>query len=205
MAEKIGIKIILGSIRSNRFGQKPANWVLDELKKRDDVDVELLDLLDYPMPMFDSPTSPSMMGMKYPNPIVQKWSDKINGADAYVMVTPEYNHGYPASLKNALDWLSPEWSRKVVGFVGYGSASGARSIEQLRQVVIELNMVPIKRSIHIPFDFIMKASADKSIDNAELFAPLRTGMGSDFLAMFIDDLVWTAKALKNARGSAAGL
>ena len=201
MDQKIKIKIIIGSIRSGRFGERPANWIKEEIKSWTDIDAELLDLKDYPMPFFDSPTSPSMMNMKYSNETVQKWSNKINEADAFIMVSPEYNHGYSSVLKNALDWLSPEWSRKPVGFVSYGSASGARAIEQLRTVVIELKMVPIPRSIHINWEFIAKSWNNKEISNSELFSPIRKSMGPDHLAAFIDDLFWMARALKTARDS----
>jgi NAD(P)H-dependent FMN reductase len=199
MENKIKIGIIIGSVRNGRFGERPAKWIEEELKQWTDVDAELIDLKDYPMPFFDSPTSPSMMGKKYPNDVVQKWSAKIDDKDAYIMVSPEYNHGYSSALKNALDWLNPEWSRKPVGFVSYGSAAGARAIEQLRQVAIELSMVPIRKSIHINWDFIMKTWENKEIKNAELFAPLRKGMGPDHLADFVNDLLWMAKAMKEAR------
>ncbi len=199
MENKIKICVVLGSIREGRFGERPAKWITDELKNWEGVEVELVDLKDYSMPFFNAPTSPSMMGKKYQNEIVQKWSAKVDGADAFIIVSPEYNHGYSSVLKNALDWLSPEWSRKAVGFVSYGSASGARAIEQLREVAIELNLVPIRKSVHIPWDFIMKTWSNKDISNAELFTPLRKSMGPDHLADFVNDLVWTAKALKEAR------
>jgi len=201
MAENIKIKIILGSIRSNRFGERPAKWILDELKQWEGVDAELLDLKDYPLPMFDSPTSPGYMDMKYPNEVVQKWSSKVKEGDAYIIISPEYNHGYSSAVKNALDWLYPEWGRKPVGFLSYGSASGARAIEQLREVAIELNMVPIRKSIHISWDFMAKAMNDKTISNADLFAPLKTGHGVDHVKAFVDDLLWMAKALKAARNA----
>ncbi len=197
--DRIRIKIILGSVRNGRFGERPAGWINDELKNWDGIEAELLDLKDYPMPFFDSAMSPSMLGKKYPNETVQKWSNKIDEADAYVIVSPEYNHGYSSVLKNALDWLSPEWSRKPVGFVSYGSASGARAIEQLRQVAIELNMVPIRKSIHLNWEFIMKSWSNKDISNAELFAPVRKDMGPDHLADFVAELLWMAKTLRAAR------
>lgn len=200
MEQKIKIKIILGSIRQGRFGERPAKWLLEELKTRSDVDAELLDLRDYPMPFFDSQISPSMLNKKYSNEIVQKWSDKIDEADAFIMISPEYNHGYSAVLKNALDWVSPEWHKKAVGFVSYGSAGGARAIEQLREVSIELRLVPITKSIHMPWEFIMKAMTDSSISNSDLFAPLRNGsMGPDHFEALISDLIWMAKALKAKR------
>ncbi len=203
MDKKLKIKIILGSIRNGRFGERPARWIYDELVKREDMEVELLDLKDYPMPLFDSETSPAWANKKYQNEVVQKWSAKIDEADGYIIVSPEYNHGYSSALKNALDWIAPEWYKKPVGFVGYGSAGGARAIEQLREVVIELKMVPINRSIHIPWEFIMKTMNEKDIKNDELFGPLRKSMGADLLQVFIDDLMWMTKALKPAREASA--
>lgn len=202
MAEKIKIKIILGSIRENRFGERPAKWIMDELKNWEGAEAELLDLKDYPMPLFNLYTSPGMLNMKYPDETVQKWSDKVKDADAYIIVSPEYNHGYSSVLKNALDWLKPEWVKKPVGFVSYGSAGGARAIEQLRAVAIELSMVPIQRSIHIGWEFMMKSMNDKNISNVDLFTPLRKSMGPDHLAVFMDDLLWMANALKVARNKA---
>lgn len=204
MDERIRVKVILGSVRQGRFGERPAKWLLEQASKLDGVDVELLDLRDYPMPFFDSAISPSMMNRKYQDPTVQKWADKLDEADAFIIVSPEYNHSYSGVLKNALDWTSPEWRRKPVGFVSYGSASGARAIEHLRMVVIELRAVPINRSIHINWDFIVKTFGDKGIDSNKLFAPLRDGsLGIDHVAVFLDELVWMAKALKGARSGKA--
>lgn len=198
MDKKLKIKIILGTIRPGRFGERPARWIYQQLSKRDDLDVELLDLKDYPLPMFDSPMSPAMMGKKYPNELVQKWSAKIDEADAYVIVTPEYNHGYSSVLKNALDWLGPEWYRKAVGFVSYGSASGARAVEQLRQVIVELRMVSANRAMHLSGDYIRKARENKDITDSELLDPLRTGP-TDLYKLFEDDFIWMALALTQAR------
>ena len=200
MEQKIKIKIILGSTRQGRFGERPAKWLIGEFKTRKDVEVELLDLKDYPMPFFDSRMPPSMLDKKYSNEIVQRWSNKINEADAFIMISPEYNHGYSAVLKNALDWLSPEWHKKAVGFVSYGSAGGARAIEQLREVAVELRLAPITKSIHIPWEFIMKAMNNPGVSDSELFAPLRNGsMGPDHFDAMVADLIWMACALKVAR------
>src|SRR5271168_473524 len=143
------IQIIIGSTRVGRFSDKPAHYVFDELKKKEGIEPELVDLRDWPLPFYDEPISPAMNKGNYVNELGKKWATKVGEADAYIMVTPEYNHGYTAVLKNALDWVSPEWRGKPVGFISYGSALGARSIEQLRQVVIELYMHPIRNSIHI--------------------------------------------------------
>jgi len=198
--QPIKIKIIIGSTRQNRFSEKPANWILEEAKKLEGVDAELLDLRDYTMPFFDDPMSPSMAKGNYSNKVVKKWAEKINDGDAFIIVTPEYNHGYTAVLKNALDVIYPEWNRKAVGFVSYGSAVGARSIEQLRQVAVELQMAPIRNAIHIPVDIFFAAMMGKGPTGPEMFEPMRKGPMGDPVERFFNDLLWWAKALKAARG-----
>jgi NAD(P)H-dependent FMN reductase len=193
---QIKIKVIIGSTRQNRFSDKPAHWIYTEAKKKA-VEVEILDLRDYPMPFFNEPVSPAMSGGKYSNEIVNKWSEKIMDGDAFIIVTPEYNHGYPAVLKNALDSIFPEWNRKAVGFVSYGNAGGARSVEQLRQVVIELQMVPIRSAIHIPVDVYMAVMNEKVPVDPDLFKPLRDRL--DRIEVFLSELISMAKTLKVAR------
>lgn len=143
------IQIILGSTRKGRFSEKIAAWVMEQVKNIPEIEFELLDLRQYPLPFFDEPISPSQIKEPYSNPAVAKWTQKIAEGDAYLVVTPEYNHGYPAVLKNALDYVHKEWAGKKVGFVGFGTLGAARAIEQLRQVVIELQMIPIKAAVHI--------------------------------------------------------
>jgi NAD(P)H-dependent FMN reductase len=196
---KLKIKIIVGSTRQGRFSEKPAQWIHEEAKKLDGVDAELLDLRDYPMPFFESPMSPSMAQGKYENEVVKKWAAKIKEGDAFIIVTPEYNHGYPAVLKNAMDVIYPEWNRKPVGFVAYGSAMGARSVEQLRQVAVELQMAPIRNAIHIPVDIFFAAMMGKGPQGPEMFEPIRKGPMGDRVQIFFDDLLWWARALKHGR------
>jgi len=195
--QNIRIKVIIGSTRDNRFSEKPAQWIYEESKKKDGVDVELLDLRDYPMPFYDQPLTPSQSAGKYVNDTVKKWAGKIGDGDAFIIVTPEYNHGYPAVLKNALDSIFLEWNRKPVGFVSYGTASGTRAVEQLRQVVIELQMVPIRSAINIPIE-VYRAVMNESVPvNPDLFKPLRERV--DRIEMFLNDLIWNARALKAGR------
>lgn len=156
MKKNIKLKIILGSTRENRFSEKPGAWIFDALKAEKGVEVELLDLRDYPMPFFNSKLTPKQIkDQNYGDEVVNKWSKKIQEADAFIIVTPEYNHGYSGVLKNALDWLFYEWNEKPVGFISYGTQSGVRSVEQLRQVVIELQMHPIRNSVHIPLPWTL--------------------------------------------------
>jgi NAD(P)H-dependent FMN reductase len=193
--QPLKIKVIIGSTRQNRFSEKPAHWIYEEAKKKAGVKIEILDLRDYPMPFFNEPVSPAMSGGKYPDKLVKKWADKINDGDAFIIVSPEYNHGYPTVLKNALDSIFPEWNGKAVGFVSYGNAGGARSVEQLRQVVIELQMVPIRSAIHIPVDVYIAVMNEKVPVDPDLFnKPLR-----DRVEAFLNELISMAEALKAAR------
>ena len=146
------IHVIIGSTRQNRFSDKPAHYILDELNKEIGVQAELIDLRDWPLPFYNESGAPLMLKGNYTNELAKKWAAKVGEADGYIMVTPEYNHGYTAVLKNAIDWVYAEWTKKPIGFVGYGNAGGARAIEQLRQVVVELQMYPIKNAIHIPLE-----------------------------------------------------
>ena len=138
------IKVIVGSTRANRFSEKPAQWIFEMAQKRSDLDVELLDLRDYPLPFFEEPLPPGFAKDNYDNPLVIKWREKIREADGFILVTPEYNHGYPAVLKNALDYVYHVWGRKAVAFVSWGGTGGTRGVEQLRLVTIELDMKPPK-------------------------------------------------------------
>jgi NAD(P)H-dependent FMN reductase len=195
------IQVIIGTTRQNRFSEKAASYIYQEIKKKKGVEVELVDLKDYPLPFFDAPTGPSMFEMmkyEYTDKIAKKWTKKIAEADGYIIVTGEYNHGYPAVLKNALDYIFKEWNKKAVGFVGYGNAGGARAIEQLRQVVIELQMTPIRAAIHIPVEIYMAVRNEKLPVNPELFKSLREGR-IDRVESFLSELIWATKALKSAR------
>lgn len=145
----LNIKIILASVREGRFGEHPAKWITDIAQKTEGISVELLDLKEYQLPMFADAISPKNVEGSYGNPAVDAWAAKIKEADGFVVVTPEYNHGYPPSLKNNIDHLYNEWVHKPICFVGYGSTGGARSIQQLREVAIELQMSPIRNSVHI--------------------------------------------------------
>ena len=143
------IQVILGSTRQGRFGDKIAGWFMQHAAAHPDLDVELVDLADWPLPFFNSPVPPAMQEPQDPEAVA--WANKISAGDAYVLVTPEYNHGYPAVLKNALDHAVRPWRHKPVGFVGYGGpGAGIRAVEQLRQVVIELEMIPLRHQVTIP-------------------------------------------------------
>jgi NAD(P)H-dependent FMN reductase len=193
----MNIKVILGSTRQGRYGEKPAHWILGELQKQDGITTELIDLRDYPMPFFDEPIPPSAIKEPYAHPVVQKWTQKIAEADGFVIVTPEYSHGYPAVLKNALDYVYKEWNRKPVAFVSYGSVGGGRVIEQLRAVVVELQMAPLRHAVHIPWSLVASMMNEATPVKPELFDPVK-GMKDGM----IQQLLWWTKALKQARENA---
>src|ERR1700731_3449331 len=187
------ISVIVGSTREGRFSEKPAQWILQHLQKRDGVDARLLDLRDFPMPFFDQPVPPAMPGRPaYENEVVQRWTAATAQSDGFVFVTPEYNYGPPALLKNAIDWVYPEWNRKAAAFVSFGSVGGARSVQQLRETAIALQLAPIHSSVHIPAATLMSHFEGGDVDKglAELEAPAK---------VMIDDLLWWTMALKAAR------
>lgn len=148
MKTQIALKIIVGSTREGRFADQAATWIADMAKENKELDVEILDLREYDMPFFDSPMNPSYKSEPYPHESVEKWTAKIKEGDAFIVVTPEYNHSTSGVVKNALDWVYKEWNDKVIGFVGYGSVGGARAVEQLRLIAIELQMAPVRQGVH---------------------------------------------------------
>jgi len=148
---------------------------------------------DFPMPFFDQSATPATPGRApYKNEVVQKWTAAIAQTDGFIFVTPEYNYGTSAVLKNAIDWVYPEWNRKAAGFVSYGSAMGARAVQQLRESAIEVQLAPIRSSVHIPVATLWAHYTGGDVDAglAELEAPA---------GAMIDDLLWWTAALKAAR------
>ena len=185
------IKVTRGSTRQGRIGDQPAKWIAEKAKLKG-LDVEILDLRDYPLPFFDEAMSPTAAAGKegaYPYPVSAKWTAKIGEADGFIMIAAEYNHGYTAVLKNAIDYVSPEWNKKPVAFVGYGGVGGARAIEQLREVVIELQMVPVRAAVHMNnFWNLLDEKGQIKMESFE--------HGGDAM---IDQLIWWTDALKEAR------
>ncbi len=187
------VSIIVGSTREGRFSEKVAQLVFDELKDRKDVEARLLDLREYPMPFFDQAVPPSIPGKApYTHPVVQRWTAQIGEADAFIFVSPEYNHGIPGVLKNAIDWVNPEWRRKPATFVGYGGVSGARSVEHLRLIACEMQMAPLRFAMHIPMSTLLLHLQGKD-------AAAALGESKQAAGAMIDDLLWWSDALKAAR------
>src|SRR5881398_3331962 len=139
------IAIIIGSTRPGRKAEAVAKWVYEIAQNRSDAEFELVDIKDYDLPLLDEPVSP-ILG-QYSNDHTKAWSAKIASFDAFVFVTPEYNHATSGALKNAIDYLYKEWNHKAAGFVGYGSAGGARAIENLRLVMGELMVADVRAQV----------------------------------------------------------
>lgn len=142
--------IIIASTRPGRIGLPVAEWFMDRAREHAGFELDLVDLAVLNLPLLDEPAHPRLR--QYTKPHTKAWSATVEAADAVVMVTAEYNYGYPAALKNAIDYLHHEWRHKPVGFVSYGGvAAGTRSVQQLKQVVTALSLLPVTASVNIPF------------------------------------------------------
>jgi NAD(P)H-dependent FMN reductase len=167
------------------------------LSARDDMELELVDLRDYPLSFFDQ-RAPAYTKRDYPTQEVERFGRVIDRADGFVIVTPEYNHGYPAVLKNAIDHTFVEWNRKPVAFVSWGNVGGARAVEQLRLVAVEMEMAPTRHAVHILPDVLVPALRAPEYD------PTLLDSLEPRLTTLADDLVWWTVALQSARASDAG-
>jgi len=144
------LQIIIASTRPGRVGPSVAAWFRDRAIKTGSFEVELIDLAEVNLPMFDEPKHPRFG--EYVHQHTKDWSATIRRGDAYVFVIPEYNYGFNAAIKNAIDYLNKEWQYKPLGFVSYGGvAAGTRAVQMLKQVVTAVKMVPMADAVHIPF------------------------------------------------------
>lgn len=186
------IGIIIGSTREGRFGDKPAAWLHTLARQRGDLQFELIDLRDHPLPFFDEALPLTWAPAKHA--AAQAWAAKVASLDGFIVVTPEYNHGPSAVLKNALDYAYAEFNRKPIAFVGYGGVGAARAIEQLRLNAVELQMAPVRNAVHIGMvEFMGILQQGKTFDDYPHLAQSAGGL--------LDDLAWWAGALKNARSA----
>jgi NAD(P)H-dependent FMN reductase len=144
------LTVIIGSTRPGRAGLPIAEWFVARARADGAFDVRVADLAEIDLPLLDEPNHPRLR--RYLHRHTHDWSETVDAADAFVIVTPEYNYGYPAAIKNAIDYLHEEWKYKPVGFVSYGGvAAGTRAVQQLKQVVTTLKMLPVFESVSIPF------------------------------------------------------
>ena len=187
------IAVIVGSTRAARFADAPTAWIAKLAAQRGDLEVEIVDLRDFPMPFFDEVASSAWVPST--NEVAQKWQKKVAEYDGFVIVTGEYNRGPSAVLKNALDYAYGEWNKKPVGFVGYGGVGGARAVEQLRLNAVELQMAPVRAAVHIAWGDYSAIKAGKDIAEFEHLNMAAADM--------LGQVSWWAHALKAARDSDA--
>jgi NAD(P)H-dependent FMN reductase len=183
------IQIIIASIRQGRAGGPVGRWFAHIAAQRDDLTSELIDLREWNLPFLTTATPPSR---GYETDLQRRWAAKVGEADGYVLVTAEYNHGYPPPLKNALDHVYAEWNRKPVAYVGYGGpGGGTRAVEQLRGVAVELQQVPLRSQVIInrPWPNIK----DRVFDGAQWQRQATS---------LLDELAWWADLLRTGRASA---
>ncbi len=182
------IAVIIGSTRPGRAGEAVGKWVHEVASKRTDAEYELVDLLDFNLPLLDEPVPPSQG--KYSKEHTQRWSEKVNSFDGYVFVTPEYNHSTSGALKNALDFVYKEWNNKAAGFVGYGSAGGTRAVEHLRLICAELQVATVRAQVQL--------SLFTDFENFKTFKPNERHEKS--VNGLLDQVVAWSGALKPLRG-----
>lgn len=183
----VKIQIIVGSTRPGRIGIQVGKWVTEELKKRKDIEVELVDIEDFNLPLLDEPM-PAMM-KQYTKDHTKIWSEKISEADGYIFVTPEYNHSISGALKNAIDFLSSEWNNKAAGIVSYGYAGGIRAAENLRLIMGDLQIADVTAQVLF---FIGQDFENNTLKANE--------MHSKQLNSMLNQLVKWSEALKSIRG-----
>lgn len=143
------IGIIAGSIRQGRKAANVAEWVKSLAASRTDAEFEILDLKDFDVPLLDAPTLPGAAGRQYDSENVRRWSAAVDSCDAFIFVTPEYNHSVPGAFKNAVDSLGPEWTKKPVAFVSYGASNGIRAVEHWRQIVANFQMNDVRAQVEL--------------------------------------------------------
>ena len=188
---KIGI--IISSTRASRVGEQAARFVESVASKRTDLSFEIVDLRDYPMPFFDEVASNAYVPST--NEVAQRWQKKVASFDGYIFVTAEYNNSITGVLKNALDYAYPEWNRKAAAYFSYGSAGGARAVQHLRDICVELQMAPVRHSVLIQGnDFFPIMNGQKQVKELTYLEPL--------VVQMLDQLAWWAVALKKAREEA---
>jgi NAD(P)H-dependent FMN reductase len=188
------LAIVIGSVRPNRFADHAAQWIDEIARRHGDFDVELIDLKDYPLPLFAEETSPAYAPSK--DEVARRWQKKMAEFDAYIFTAAEYSRGPTAVLKNALDYAYTEWTNKPVSFVGYGGVGGARAVEQLRLHAIELQMAPIRTAVHILFPaYLAVVKEGKKLSDFDYLNQNANDM--------LDQLAWWTDALKAARDEAS--
>ena len=187
------IAIVTGSTRPGRNNEAVAKWVHELARKRKDADYELVDIQAFDLPLLDEPVPPAMG--KYSKPHTKAWAAKIAPVDGFVFVTPEYNHGTSAALKNAIDFLYAEWNNKAAAFVSYGSAGGARAVEQLRLTLSECQVAHVRAQVML--------SLATDFENYSAFKP--HSRHEKELSTMLDQLLVWSDAMKMVRAGGHSL
>jgi NAD(P)H-dependent FMN reductase len=190
MSDKHTLVIIVGSVRAGRFGSVVASWVAERAREHEEFDVDVVDLAEFEIPLALPADPPKYAGDSYPRPAgMASLTSRLTAADAFVVVTPEYNHSYPASLKAAIDWHFTQWTAKPVAFVSYGGAAGGRhAVLHLENVLTELHAVTIRDGVAFPNYF----TAWQDGEPLDAQAP-------GYAKTMLDQLGWWAGALAAAR------
>ena len=186
----MNLLVIVGSTRPGRAGLPIADWFVDQARRHAGVTVTVADLAELALPLLDEPNHPRLR--QYVNRHTKEWSAIVDAAEAVVFVTPEYNHSFPASVKNAIDYLHQEWQYKPVGFVSYGGVSaGTRAVAALKPVVASVRMVPVVENVNIPFH-------TQFLDDGVLEPNETMTQAADAM---VDELVRVERALRPLRHS----
>ncbi|MEU8380919.1 NAD(P)H-dependent oxidoreductase [Streptosporangium sp. NPDC048865] len=183
------IAVVIGSTRPGRNGKTVADWVMAQAAGRAGAEYELLDLVDFPLPHLDEPVSAKAGPGLYSKDHTKAWASKVAEYDAYVFVTPEYNHSTSGVLKNAIDFLYQEWTNKAAGFVSYGAVGGARAIEHLRGVLSELQVAHVQQQLSF--------SMFTDFENFTTFKPAE--IHASFAQVLFDQLESWARAMRSVR------
>ncbi len=145
------LMIINGSVRQGRMADNMVVWAKSILEQDNELELDFVDLKEVDLPFFDEAKVPSTNNGHYENPKGAAWAKRVAAAEAFILITPEYNHGPSAVLKNAIDWVYEGWLYKPVGFISYGgAAAGTRAVQQLKQNLLNVNVFPVNSSVHIP-------------------------------------------------------
>lgn len=192
---KLKIAVIVGSTRPTRFADIPAKWILDQANAHADIEAEIVDLRDFPLPFFDEMASNAWMPSK--NEVAVAWQKKIASFDGYIFVVAEYNRSITGALKNALDQSYVDWNKKAFGAIAYGAMGGARAVEHLRLIGIELQMAATRSAVHIAGGDFFKVHP--GFGGSGNLADIEASIAPSAAAM-LGELAFWGKAAKAARG-----
>ncbi len=193
------VQIIVGSVRPGRVSERVAKWVVTEAQEYEDFDIEVVDLKDYPMMPFDEPMSPQFNPNRQPAPVVKRWLDKLDEADAYIIVSPEYSRSIPGPMKNALDYLDFQLKQKPVALVAHGTNGGAQAVSDYRVILPQL------KAITVPAATYLRGASEMFDENGVLSDEAQANPYGPATALknTLDELEWYSNALTEARQEAS--